>query len=194
MPITSNSPYAEIVSFDNCRFKSLSKDDVEKVRQAFKTFDSNNDGAIGALELARVYETLGDTKTTTQIRQLMAEVDEDGDGQIQFYEFLALYLGQPLRKNLETTNSSSSLNVNGRVREGLVNRNAFFEAAVAAQDDKLDEKKAVIKAAYEQRKVERQIKQEAEEQERVQREKSEQQKREARQRLAARAALFESAQ
>lgn len=57
-------------------------------RDAFNKFDEDGGGTIDASELTNVFDTLG--MPTDNIDELMKEVDTDGDGTLQFEEFLAM--------------------------------------------------------------------------------------------------------
>ncbi|XP_058075602.1 polcalcin Che a 3-like [Magnolia sinica] len=52
----------------------------------FKRFDTNSDGKISSAELGEALRTLG-TASPDEIKRLMAEIDTDGDGFIDFKEF-----------------------------------------------------------------------------------------------------------
>ncbi|XP_014771763.1 neo-calmodulin isoform X3 [Octopus bimaculoides] len=64
-------------------------DDDEELRQAFKMFDKSGTGYICASDLRVVIQCLGEDLTEEEIDEMIAEVDIDGDGRIDFEEFLA---------------------------------------------------------------------------------------------------------
>ncbi len=53
-------------------------------------FDHNEDGSISAKELGRVLRALGENPTEHEQRDLINEVDIDGDGELEFAEFVIL--------------------------------------------------------------------------------------------------------
>ena len=58
----------------------------EKLMQAFRMFDKDGSGTISAEEIK---EVLGyNTSNSRVIEDIMKEVDENGDGEIQFEEFV----------------------------------------------------------------------------------------------------------
>lgn len=58
----------------------------ERLKQAFKMFDKDNSGALSPEEIKDVlcFDSTVDPK---EIDAIIAEVDENGDGEIQFDEF-----------------------------------------------------------------------------------------------------------
>ena len=58
----------------------------ERLKQAFKMFDKDNSGALSPEEIKDVlcFDSTVDPK---EIDKIIAEVDENGDGEIQFDEF-----------------------------------------------------------------------------------------------------------
>jgi len=60
----------------------------ERLFQAFRQFDLNGDGHITADEMKSV---LGDSTTNSEIAMLIQEVDKDGDGTVDYEEFLAMW-------------------------------------------------------------------------------------------------------
>nr|XP_037276735.1 calmodulin-beta-like [Rhipicephalus microplus] len=69
---------------------SLSDDTIAELREAFALFDKNSNGAISTKELGNVMRALGQNPTEAELKDMIAEVDTDGDGTVDFPEFLAL--------------------------------------------------------------------------------------------------------
>jgi calmodulin len=53
-------------------------------------FDKDGDGTITAKELGIVMRQLGLNPTEDEIHEMINEVDEDGNGEINFTEFLTI--------------------------------------------------------------------------------------------------------
>merc|ERR1719449_471521 len=69
---------------------NLTQDQVEEFKEAFALFDKDGDGTITADELGVVMRSLGRKPTMEELKAMIAEVDDDGSGQIEFPEFLSL--------------------------------------------------------------------------------------------------------
>merc|ERR1711939_842822 len=63
---------------------------IDEFKQAFYSFDEDGEGTIGREELGQLLEALGENLTPPEVDEMMAEVDEDGSGQIDFDEFLGM--------------------------------------------------------------------------------------------------------
>ncbi|XP_065363941.1 reticulocalbin-2 [Calliphora vicina] len=74
----------------------LSSADQEEreLRDAFRVFDKHNRGYITASDLRAVLQCLGEDLDEEEIEDMIKEVDVDGDGRIDFYEFVHA-LGEP---------------------------------------------------------------------------------------------------
>ncbi|CAL9735244.1 calmodulin [Monosporozyma servazzii] len=73
---------------------SLTPEQIEEYREAFSLFDKDNSGSISASELATVMKSLGLSPNETEITDLMNEIDQDGNHEIDFEEFLTLMARQ----------------------------------------------------------------------------------------------------
>ncbi|XP_072976911.1 calmodulin-1 [Typha angustifolia] len=69
---------------------SLNKDQVSEFQQAFLLFDKDGDGCITVEELGTVIRSLGQNPSEEELQDMMREVDADGNGTIEFAEFLNL--------------------------------------------------------------------------------------------------------
>ncbi|CAM0949058.1 unnamed protein product [Alopecurus aequalis] len=62
----------------------------EELREAFRVFDRNHDGHISKAELRHVMISLGEKLTDEEVEGMIAEADLDGDGQVNFDEFVRM--------------------------------------------------------------------------------------------------------
>ena len=63
---------------------------LKEYRDAFELFDKDKDGTITAKELANVMKSLNQDPTEQDLNEMIAEVDTDGNGHIDFEEFVSL--------------------------------------------------------------------------------------------------------
>jgi len=72
----------------------MSEEEIEKLWEVFKVFDSDSSGSISTEELGQVMRSLGQSPNETELRDLIKEVDVDFSGTIDFQEFKALMIAQ----------------------------------------------------------------------------------------------------
>jgi len=68
----------------------LSEDEVADLKEAFSMFDIDGDGTITLAELKEVMKSLGQNPTEKELTQMIKSVDDNGDNEIDFEEFLIL--------------------------------------------------------------------------------------------------------
>ena len=68
----------------------LTKEVKEELKEAFEVFDADGDGHINAEELQVVLEAAGRKMTREEVEAKIAEVDDDGAGELEWDEFLNL--------------------------------------------------------------------------------------------------------
>ncbi len=76
--------------------EQLSEDQIAEFKEAFSLFDKENKGTIGVEELGTVMRSLGHNLTEAEISDMINEVDADGNGTIDFIEFLC-FLARKLK-------------------------------------------------------------------------------------------------
>eukprot|EP01083_Nonionella_stella_P229358 811881_1 len=69
---------------------SLTKEDIEKLKEAFALFDKDGSGSIEKEELLDILINLDPRMTREEFEKLVEEYDQDGDGQINWEEFIIL--------------------------------------------------------------------------------------------------------
>ncbi|KAJ2446301.1 hypothetical protein GGF42_005735 [Coemansia sp. RSA 2424] len=70
--------------------KALSEAQLAEFREAFTLFDKDNDGSITGEELGAVLKALGQNPSEQEIQDMVNELDADGNGKIDFEEFVSL--------------------------------------------------------------------------------------------------------
>eukprot|EP00298_Acanthocystis_sp_HF-20_P011086 c19223_g2_i1.p1 GENE.c19223_g2_i1~~c19223_g2_i1.p1 ORF type:complete len:250 (-),score=100.12 c19223_g2_i1:126-800(-) len=68
----------------------LTKKQITELKEAFSCFDRDGDGSISVKELGDVIRSLGTDPSESELQDLVNEVDVDGDGHIDFSEFLTM--------------------------------------------------------------------------------------------------------
>ncbi|XP_068327933.1 probable calcium-binding protein CML25 [Pyrus communis] len=67
-----------------------SRAQIAELDQVFKKFDVNGDGKISSSELGAIMSSLGQPSSDEELNSMISEVDSDGDGFINFKEFVEL--------------------------------------------------------------------------------------------------------
>ena len=66
--------------------------DAEEIKEAFKVFDKDGNGYISAAELRHIMTNLGEKLTDEEVDEMIREADVDGDGQINYDEFVDMMM------------------------------------------------------------------------------------------------------
>nr|CCA27734.1 calmodulin putative [Albugo laibachii Nc14] len=72
--------------------KMKDTDAEEEIRNAFQVFDKNLDGFITPAELRHIMTNLGEKLTDEEVDEMIREADLDGDGQINYEEFVKMMM------------------------------------------------------------------------------------------------------
>ena len=67
-------------------------DQSVEIEDAFKIFDRDGNGYIDAKELKHVVTRMGEVLTTAEADEFMKEADLDGDGKLDYNEFVTMML------------------------------------------------------------------------------------------------------
>ena len=59
-------------------------------RVVFEKYDADGSGAVDGVELKSVFSECGQELTDEEVKDLMKEFDDDGNGELEFKEFLAM--------------------------------------------------------------------------------------------------------
>ncbi|PWA34446.1 EF-hand domain [Artemisia annua] len=69
-------------------------DSEEELKEAFKAFDKDQNGYISAAELRHMMANLGEKLTDEEVDEMIREADLDGDGQVNYEEFVRMMLAK----------------------------------------------------------------------------------------------------
>ncbi|EMR64965.1 putative calmodulin protein [Eutypa lata UCREL1] len=76
--------------------RTLSPEEIQIFKELFDSYDTDKGGDISVEEFAKVMsQSPGQAPTEAEIQQIINEVDLDGDGTINFNEFITMMTGQP---------------------------------------------------------------------------------------------------
>jgi len=68
----------------------LNKDQIALLKKAFDTFDVEKKGSIGTVMIGTILGMLGINLDEKMLADIIAEVDDDGSGELEFEEFITL--------------------------------------------------------------------------------------------------------
>eukprot|EP01005_Ploeotia_sp_CARIB1_P001515 NODE_439_length_836_cov_416.892807_g430_i0.p1 GENE.NODE_439_length_836_cov_416.892807_g430_i0~~NODE_439_length_836_cov_416.892807_g430_i0.p1 ORF type:complete len:204 (-),score=45.66 NODE_439_length_836_cov_416.892807_g430_i0:166-777(-) len=70
--------------------QELAPHQIQEFRTIFNEFDKDSDGRVTLKELHAAYKTLGQDPSEEDLKRMIAGVDEDNSGQVEWLEFLQL--------------------------------------------------------------------------------------------------------
>lgn len=70
--------------------EKLTPEQIADFKEAFSLFDHDENGSISAVELGEVLKALGQNPTKNELTDMINEVDVDGNGTVEFAEFVIL--------------------------------------------------------------------------------------------------------
>merc|ERR1711916_123598 len=68
----------------------LSEEQLDEIREAFSLFDSDASGMIDIRELKAAMRALGFEVKNEELKKMVTDIDNDGNGTIEFAEFLMM--------------------------------------------------------------------------------------------------------
>merc|ERR1712080_167167 len=83
-------PYANIDFDEICEATGLQVDEIECLKVCFDLFDTKKVEFLSADDLGEIMRAMGFRPTEDDLKDLLAEIDEDGSGEIEIGEFCQL--------------------------------------------------------------------------------------------------------
>ena len=102
-------------------FDDLSQD-KENYKKIFEMYDSNKDGNVNSLELANILKAIDINASDEEIKDIIAELDLEGNGEINFENFVSIVK----RREKDVDNEEEVLNafkLFDKEGNGLININ-----------------------------------------------------------------------
>ncbi|XP_058254940.1 calmodulin-1a isoform X2 [Hemibagrus wyckioides] len=92
------------IQLHDLKADQLTEEQITEFREAFMLFDKNGDGSISTAELGSVMRSLGQNPTDTELYDIIRQVDADGNGRIDFPEFITMMV-----KKMKDTGSEDEI-------------------------------------------------------------------------------------
>jgi calmodulin len=120
----------------------LSAEEVAEFREIFNLVDRDGGGSITKIELGELLDKLGIDASPEEIDKMILEIDENGDGDIGFEEFVAV-----MSRKVKAAYSADQVKVAFRVFEeenssGCVPADKLIQALCTYGTDTLTEEQA----------------------------------------------------
>jgi calmodulin len=115
-------------SSESIMAEHLTDEQIGEFKEAFSLFDKDGDGSITIQELGTVMRSLGQNPTEVELKDMIREVDADGNGTIDFSEFLNL-----MARKMKDTDSDEELKEAFKVFDK--DQNGFISAAEVCMCD-----------------------------------------------------------
>ena len=132
---------------------ALTAGQTRQVREAFALFDTDGDGTIDATELKVAMRALGfapqeDGEIEDEIARMMADIDGDGSGTIDFDEFLEAVTAKAAAGGGAVAASSASVfDATGVVPDEAAGRATARDLAQRLEEAKVQRLVAAVKGA-----------------------------------------------
>ncbi|XP_064623006.1 calmodulin-like [Lineus longissimus] len=114
----------------------------EELKNAFDYFDMDKDGSITCEELGTVMRRLGQNPTNDELKDMIHEVDEDGNGKIDFEEFLQMMLKRSVSLADQDEELREAFRVFDKDGDGYISRSELKQVMASLgeplTDDELD--------------------------------------------------------
>ena len=90
---------------------TLPEEIVQKCKDAFAKFDLNGDGTIDQDELKSALVSMGYHPTDQEVKEIMSDVDQNGDNALDLLEFLRVIQRQKNRDDMLSEKEKNEINI-----------------------------------------------------------------------------------
>ena len=80
----------QLTEDEQAHYLKMKAEDIQQYREIFDIFDETGDGNISNDEIGKVMQGLGENPTPERIDALVKQIDYDGNGEVDFDEFVCL--------------------------------------------------------------------------------------------------------
>merc|ERR1712154_427593 len=136
-------PFIMASSSEKLEKIDLTEQQKNEFKQAFELFDLNKNGKITHKELKKILQGLGQNPTEVEIDELIKEIDADGDGMIDFDEFLAM-LTRKANSNQIEDDIEKAFKVFDKGNRGKIGANELREIMLGLGEDLSDEQLKIM--------------------------------------------------
>ncbi|XP_052097729.1 calmodulin-A-like [Mytilus californianus] len=98
--------------------EDLTPEEVAEFRETFKFFDKDGDGTISVNEIRTVMRSIGQNPTEADVEAILTRYDGDGNGKLDFNEFLGMIVDKLNNPETELLNAFKLFDKDGN---GFVN-------------------------------------------------------------------------
>eukprot|EP00667_Euglena_gracilis_P019488 EG_transcript_20895 len=98
---------------------ALTQEQINEFREAFTLFDRDGDGSITTKEIGAVMRALGQNPTEEELQKIIEEVDQDGNGIMDFEEFLAL-MSKKMHEEYELDDIEEAFRIFDKNQDGFI--------------------------------------------------------------------------
>ena len=81
-------PKKEVITYT--KKLDIPEDKIAEYKEAFDMFDKDGSGTISVIEIVKIMKNFGYPIKKAEAQQMIADIDDNGDGELDFEEFVTL--------------------------------------------------------------------------------------------------------
>jgi calmodulin len=122
--------------------EDLTEEQVAEFKEAFALYDKDKDGRINTKELGAFMRSIGQNPTEQELQDIINEVDADGDGDINFREFVTV-MATKMNDIAKAREVEEMFRIFDKDRNGFISaaelRHIMFNLGEELTDEEVDE-------------------------------------------------------